>query len=189
MWVVPVGALGVVLGQLDLDVVGMARSHRAHDVVGDAARAGVRPVEVEVGVVELVRFADVGRQDVAVRRHVVDQGDLELLARLHAQGRAGAAAFIGAYVEPDPADLAVGIGAAQGGGEHAVDRAAHLGLGERLVHGRNDLVRLHTERRRHHGGMIVRRVGRIGAVRHQQIRANTQAAVQQTTPPEFLRHG
>ena len=146
MRVIPVGAPGVVLGQVDLDVVGMARGHRTHDIVRDAARARMRAVEVEVGVVELVRIADVGRQVIAVRRKVVDEFDLEFLARLHAQGRAGAAAFVGADAEADAANLAIGVGAADGGREHPVDGAADLRLGERLVHCRDDLVGLHSER-------------------------------------------
>ncbi len=55
MRMVPVGAARVVCGQRDLDVVRLARHHRAHDVVGDAARAAVRAVEVEVRIVELMR--------------------------------------------------------------------------------------------------------------------------------------
>jgi hypothetical protein len=188
MRVIPVGALGMVFRQVDLDVVGMTGSHRAHDVVGDAARARMRAVEVEVGVVELVRIADVGRQDVAIRRHVVDQRHLELLARLHAQRGAGAAALIGADVEADPADLAVGIGAADGGGEHAVDRAPALRLGEGLVHCRHDLVRLHAKRRRHHRGVIVR-IGCAGATRRKQKGTEAQAAVEETAPSENLLHG
>jgi hypothetical protein len=47
--------LPVVRGQRDLDVVRLAGHHRAHDVVGGAVRTGVRAVEVEVRVVELMR--------------------------------------------------------------------------------------------------------------------------------------
>ena len=62
MRMVPVGAARVVRGQRDLDVVRLARHHRAHDVVGDAARAAVRAVEMEVRVVELVRMRGVAGQ-------------------------------------------------------------------------------------------------------------------------------
>src|SRR5262249_16040299 len=95
--VVQIGALGVVLGQGDLDV---GRHHRGHDVVGDAAGVRVAAVEMEVRVVELMRFAEVHRHQVAVGREVVGHTDLEGLARLHAQGRAWRAALIAAYVKP-----------------------------------------------------------------------------------------
>ena len=61
MRMVPVGAARVVRGQRDLDVVRVARHHCAHDVVGDAARAAVRAVEVEVRVVELMRTGKILR--------------------------------------------------------------------------------------------------------------------------------
>jgi hypothetical protein len=41
MRMIPVGAARVVRGQRDLDVVALSRLHQPHDVVGDAARAGV----------------------------------------------------------------------------------------------------------------------------------------------------
>ena len=108
--VIPVGALGVILRQLDLDIVAVAGRHRAHDVVGDAARARMRAMEMEIGVVELMRLADVGGHPVPVRRQIVDQLDAQRVAGLHAQGRPRAAAFIGPDIEPDAADLAVGVG-------------------------------------------------------------------------------
>jgi hypothetical protein len=74
----------VVVGQLDLDIVGLAGQHRTHDVVGDAARAAVRAVEVEVRVVELVRAGEVLGRHVAIGRQVVDHPDLQRLAGLHA---------------------------------------------------------------------------------------------------------
>src|SRR5690242_21494986 len=49
-------------------VVGLAGRHRAHDIVGDAARTGVGAVEMEVGVVELVRMRHVRRYRVAIGR-------------------------------------------------------------------------------------------------------------------------
>ena len=107
--VIPIGAAGVVGRQRDLDVVAVARRHRAHDVVGDPARARMRAVEMEIGVVELMRMADVGGHPVAVRRQIVDQLDAQRLAGLHAQGRTGAAALIGPDIEPDAADLAIGV--------------------------------------------------------------------------------
>ena len=87
MRMVPVGAARVVRGQRDLDVVRLAGLHRAHDVVGDAARAAMRAVEVKVRVVELVRMRGVAGHEIAVGRQVVNQPDLQGLAGLHAQRR------------------------------------------------------------------------------------------------------
>ena len=84
--------------------------HRAHDVVGDAARAAVRAVEMEVRVVELVRMRGVAGQDIAVGRQVVDEPDLQGLARLHAQRRPQPA-FVSAQVEARAADVAIGVSA------------------------------------------------------------------------------
>ena len=137
MWMVPVGAARVVLGQRDLDVVGLARQHRAHDVVGDAARAAVRAVEMEIRVVVLMRKRRVGRRQVAVGRQVVGEPDLHGFARLQTQG-GRQATLVGAQIETHAADVAIGKGAAQAGAEHAVRRAADLRLDKRLVHRRYD---------------------------------------------------
>ncbi len=143
----------MVLRQLDLDVVGMAGRHRAHDVVGDAARARMRAMEVEIGVVELMRLTDVRGKPVPVRRQIVDQLDAQRVAGLHAQGRPRAAAFIGPDIEPDTADLPVGVAYPQGRAKHAIDGPPHLGLDKRLIHGGRRLVRHHAHGGRHvHGG-------------------------------------
>ena len=124
MRMIPAGAARVVLRQRDLDVVAVSRLHRTHDVVGDAARAAVRAVKMEIRAVELVRIRGEAGLDVAVGRHVVGKPDLQRLARLHAQ------------VEAKAADVAIGVGAAQLGAEHPVGRAADFRLDQRLVHGR-----------------------------------------------------
>ena len=118
--VIPVSAAGVVLRQRDLDVVLLAGYHRAHDIVGDAARAAVRAVEMEVRVVELVWQRHVLRQRIAVRWKVVRQPDLQRLARLHAQRRTVARAFVAAEVEPLPADVLVSVSAGKCRIEHAI---------------------------------------------------------------------
>ena len=178
MRMVPVGAARVVGGQGDLDVVRLAGQHRAHDVVGDAARAAVRAVEMEIRVVVLMRKRRVGRRQVAVGRQVVDEPDLERFARFHAQGRRQAA-LVGPQIETHAADVAIGIGAAQAGAEHAVRRAADLGLDQRLVHRRHDRHRRDAEL----GHVGVRAGGlRQGEARRERGGAEYQAAVQQATP-------
>src|SRR5439155_5896876 len=118
MRMVPVGAARVVRGQRDLDVVALPRLHQPHDVVGDAARAAVRAVEMEVRVVELVRIGGNAGHSIAVGRQVVDEPDLQGLAGLHAQRR-GQPAFVAAQVEAKAADVAIGVGAAQAGAQLA----------------------------------------------------------------------
>ncbi len=131
MRMVPVGAPGVVLGQRDLDVVPVAGAHRPKHVVGDAARADVRAVEVEVGRVELVRLVHVGRRGVAVRRQVVDQLHLQRVARPHLHGRPRRVALVRADEQAIAADVPPGILDAERRFEHAVDRLADLGFDER----------------------------------------------------------
>ncbi len=178
MRMIPVGAARMVRRQRDLDVVRLAGRHRAHDVVGDAARAAMRAVEVEVRVVELVRKRGVGGQDIAVGRQVVDEADLERLARLHAQRRAQPA-LVRAQVEAKAADVAIGVGAAQAGAEHAVRRAPDLGLDQRLVHRRHDRRRGDAEL----GHVGVRADGlRQGEARRERGGAEDQTAVQHATP-------
>ena len=77
----------MVRGQRDLDLVRLAGHHRAHDVIGDAARTAVRAVEMEVRVVELVRMRGVAGEEIAVGRQVVYQPYLQRFAGLHAQRR------------------------------------------------------------------------------------------------------
>ena len=114
MRMVPVGAARVVGGQRDLDVVRLAGRHQAHDVVGDAARAAVRAVEMQVRVVELVWMRGIAGRDIAVGRQVVDEPDFQGLAGLHAQCR-GQPTFVGAQVEAHAADVAIGVSASQAG--------------------------------------------------------------------------
>ena len=134
----------MVLRQGDLDVVGLARGHRAHDVVGNAAWARMRSMEVEIGVVELMRLTDVRGKPVPVRRQIVDQLDAQRVAGLHAQGRTWDAAIIAADVEPDAADVPVGVAYPQGRVQDAVHGAPHLGLDERLIHGGAGLPGCHA---------------------------------------------
>jgi hypothetical protein len=178
MGMVPVGAARVVRGQRDLDVVALSRHHRAHDVVGDAARAAVRPVEMEVRVVELVRMRGFAGHDIPVGRQVVDEPDLQGLARLHAQRRAQPA-FVSAQVEADAADVAIGIGAAQAGAEHAVEGAADLGLDQRLVHRRHN--RQLRRARFGHVGVRAARLPQRSALAQCQ-RADRQAGLQHAAP-------
>jgi hypothetical protein len=53
----------MVRGQRDLDLIRLAGRHRAHDVIGDAARAAVRAVEMKVRVVELMRMRRIAGQE------------------------------------------------------------------------------------------------------------------------------
>ena len=98
----------------------------------------------ESSCVELVRMRGVAGQYVAVGRHVVDELDLQGLARVHAQRRAQPA-FVSAQVEARAADIAIGIGAAQAGAEHTVDGAADPGLDQWLVHRRHNRQLRHAE--------------------------------------------
>ncbi len=178
MWMVPVGAARVVRGQRDLDVVALSRHHRAHDVVGDVTWAAVRAVEMEVRVVELVRMRGFAGHDIPVGRQVVDEPDLQGLARLHAQRRAQPA-FVSAEVEARAADVAIGIGAAQAGAEHTVDGAADPGLDQWLVHRRHNRQLRHAE----FGRVGVRAAGLTQrSARGQCQRADRQAGLQQAAP-------
>jgi hypothetical protein len=101
-------------------------------------------VEMQVRVVELVWMRGIAGRDIAVGRQVADEPDFQGLAGLHAQCR-GQPAFVGAEVEAHAADVAIGVSASQAGAEHAVRRAADLGLDERLVHGRRNRQVRHAE--------------------------------------------
>jgi hypothetical protein len=81
---------------------------------------------------------------IPVGRQVVDEPHLQGFPRLHAQRRAQPA-FVTAQVEAHAADVAIGVGAAQAGAEHAVDGAADLGLDHRLVHRRHNRRLRHPE--------------------------------------------
>jgi hypothetical protein len=97
-------------------------------------------LEVEIGVVELMRLTDVGGKPVPVRRQIIDQLDAQRAAGLHAQGRPRAAAFIRPNMEPDTADLPVGVAYPQGRAKHAIDGPPHLGFDKRPIHGGCRLV-------------------------------------------------
>ena len=84
MRVVPVGAAGVIVRNLDLDRVALTRLERAEDVVGVSLRTDVRAVEMEVGGVEQVRQVLVERRLDTVRWQLVDEIDAQGVARLHA---------------------------------------------------------------------------------------------------------
>ena len=140
----------------------------------------MRAVEMQVRIVELVRMRGVAGQDIAVGRQVIDEPDLQRFARLHAQRRPQPA-FVSAQVEAHAADVAIGVYATQTSAEHAIHRAANLGLDQRLVH------RRHHRRRRHaelgHVHMSVRATGlpERSALAQCQ-RAKRQAGLQQAAP-------
>ena len=208
MRVIPVGAARMVFRQRDLYVVFLAGHHGAHDVVGDAARAAMGAVEVEVRVVELVRYRHVRGHRIAVGRELVGQPDLQRLARFHAQRRPIRRAFVGAHVEPLATDVLVGVPAVKRRLKHAIDRAPHLGFDQGPIHGGrrwlDDRPGIET-----HGGVIVLRTRRgallclgllrgprsrrgsgrrmvlmlcLGCAGQQQCSAECGAAVQQMPP-------
>jgi hypothetical protein len=88
----------------------------------------MRTMKMEIGVVELMRMANIGGQDVPVRRQIVDEFDAQRFAGLHAQGRPRTAAVIRPHIKPDAADSPVSVRHAQSGVEHTVDGSAHLRL-------------------------------------------------------------
>jgi hypothetical protein len=178
MRMVPVGAARVIRGQRDLDVVAFSRLHQPHDVVGDAARAAVRAVEMQVRVVELVRIRGDGGREIAVGRQVVDEPDLQGLTRLHAQRR-GKPAFVAAQVEAKAADVAIGIGTTQAGAQLSVRRAAGLRLDQRLIHRRRNRQVRHTEFG--HVGVRAAALSQRSALAQCQ-RADRQTGLQQAAP-------
>jgi hypothetical protein len=120
----------------------------------------------------------VAGQYIPVGRQVVDEPDLQGLARLHAQRRTQPA-FVAAQVEAHAADVAVGVGAAQAGAEHAVDGAADLGLDQRLVHRRYNRQLRRAEFR--HVGVRAAGLPQRSALAQCQ-RADRQAGLQQAAP-------
>ena len=98
----------------------------------------MRAVEMEVRVVELVRVRGIGGHVIAVGWEVVDETNLQCFARLHAQRGSWRAALVTAQIEALAPDVAIGVGAAQAGAEHAVRRPTRLRLDQRLIHRRHD---------------------------------------------------
>jgi hypothetical protein len=134
---------------------------------------------MEIRVVVLMRKRRIGRPQVAVGRQVVDEANLQGFARLQAQGRRQAA-LVGPQIEPHAADVAIGVGAAQAGAEHAVRRAPGLGLDQRLVHRRHD-CRLRDAELGHVVGVRAAGLSQCRALAQGQ-RADRQAGLQQAAP-------
>jgi hypothetical protein len=78
--VIPVGAGWVGGRDGHLDLVGLPRLHVAHDVVGDAVRAHVQAVRVQIGRVQAIRQVVIVRERIAVRGQLVDEANAQHVA-------------------------------------------------------------------------------------------------------------
>ena len=128
---IPVRPLRVIGRNGDLDVVAVAGLHRTKDVVGDAARAHVQSVRVEVRRVDMMYLIDERRHRIAVGRQSVHHANAQYVTRANAQRRTGKRAFVGAQVQPVTADVPIRILQMQGRAQLAVDRAAYFRLLQR----------------------------------------------------------
>jgi hypothetical protein len=127
---VPIGAPRMITGDGDLDIVTLPGLHRSKNVVGDAGRTDVRPVEVEIRGVEMVRQSHVERHRVQIGRQIVDEADAEGVAGPHAERRAWNRSFVRAQGQAIAADVLVGVADVQGRSQFSVRRAADFRLNE-----------------------------------------------------------